>query len=99
MMTHTPDPTPESRAGTGGPATGEQPPPSPDGAPVVLIFTEAEYLYGMGTVCLRVDRIAILRSQPGWALIGGVRIDHLGVDRERRDISVSMATLRTHLPV
>lgn len=64
----------------------------------VITFTEDEYLYGLGTLRLRVERVTVLRSEPGWALVGGVRIDHLDVAHERRDICVPLATLRQRLP-
>ena len=73
------------------------PPALSAGPPPVITFTEDEYLYGFGTLRLRVERVTVLRSEPGWALVGGVRIDRLGSAREDRDICVPLATLRQRL--
>jgi hypothetical protein len=62
----------------------------------ILTLAEEEYRYGLGTLRLRVERITLLRSEPGWALVGGVRIDHRGTACEHRDVCVSVHTLRQH---
>lgn len=70
--------------------------PKPTDGPPTLTLAEDEYLYGLGPLRLRVEKITIMRSYPGWALVGGVRIDHRGVTREHRDVCVSITTLREH---
>ena len=63
---------------------------------VVAEFAEGEYLHGTGVLRLRVTRVTRLRSDPGWVLVDGVRIDHSGDPHERRAVMVTVAAMRRH---
>jgi hypothetical protein len=68
---------------------------SADGG-VVAEFAEEDYLYGIGILRLRLTRVTRLRSDPGWALVDGIHIDHRGDSHERRAVMVILAALRRY---
>lgn len=78
--------------------------PKPDGGSsaeraeggFIAEFAEDEYLYGIGILRLRIIRVTLLRSDPGWALVDGIHIDHRGDPHERRNVLVTVAALRRY---
>jgi hypothetical protein len=63
-------------------------------AGTVITLDENDYMYGRGKLRLRVGHVTALRSEPGWALVAGVQIDHRGKDRQYRDVVVRIRALR-----
>lgn len=64
----------------------------------IVTLAEDEYLYGLGPLRIRVHEVSPTRPEPGWAIVAGVRIDHLGRDREPREVLVRLDALRREMP-
>src|SRR4051794_21479949 len=62
------------------------------GAEVVL--DENDYMYGLGALRLRVARVTAMRSEPGWALVAGTRIDYRDVECGQREVVVRLTALQ-----
>jgi hypothetical protein len=63
---------------------------------IVAEFAAEEYLYGIGVLRVRIIRVTLVRSNPQWALVDGIHIDHRGDAHERRAVMVTIAALRRY---
>jgi hypothetical protein len=59
----------------------------------VVTIAEEDYKYGIGQLRLRVERATLMRSEPGWALVSGTRVDHRGIDAGRSEVLVRVDAL------
>jgi len=59
----------------------------------VVIVDENDYMYGMGPLRLRLERITLLRSEPGWALVAGLMVDFRGDHHQSREVMVRIGAL------
>jgi hypothetical protein len=66
------------------------------GATVML--AEPDYMYGTGVLRLLIARATALRSEPGWALLEGLRVDHQGIARERREVVARVGAIERYRP-
>lgn len=64
----------------------------------VVVIDDNDYMYGVGTLRLRLRRITLLRSEPGWALVAGVAVDFRGTEHDARDVTVRVRALQDQPP-
>lgn len=62
-----------------------------------LDIDENDYLYGVGTLRLRIDVMTGMRSQPGWVLVTGTV--ESGAETDSCTVVVRLSALRRHLPL
>jgi hypothetical protein len=62
----------------------------------VVTFEEREYAYGIGKLRLRLLRVGLSRSDPGWATVVGAFVDFRGIEHDIRQVSVRVEALAAH---
>lgn len=63
----------------------------------VVSLRERDYMYGIGTLRLRVLRVGLLRTEPGWAIMVGAFVDFRGDEHGLREVTVRVEALASHL--
>ena len=64
----------------------------------VVTLQEDEYEFGIGPLRIRIDRIEILRFEPGWAKVHGMQLDYRGQHVRVREVNVPIDALIRALP-
>lgn len=63
----------------------------------VIALNERDYMYGRGTLRLRLLSVTLSRADPGWAKVVGLFIDFRGDEHGVREALVRVEALTAHL--